>query len=251
MRQICAPLRHFQINLFTYLRKYRDGSQINLSTNPGWIEDYYNLELYKTSSYESKPNEYQTGIALWPTDSRLKVFDHGREYYDSVYGFTITKKQKDSCEFFFFSLAKNNFQQINVCLNNLDLFEQFILYFKERAEDIIKSCENNKIILPCEFNANLTINNGNIREKFSREIKGNAMASLLSEHEPLTRREQECLNLLLIKPTVVEIAKELHISKRTAETHLARIKSKLECDSKQQLLVKLTQAAGRYAYESH
>ena len=57
--------------------------------------------------------------------------------------------------------------------------------------------------------------------------------------DTLTNREREVLELLCqgIKP--VYISRRLHISVGTVNKHIAHIYSKLDVDSKQELLVKL------------
>lgn len=247
--QICEPLKYFNIHLFTYLKKFNDGSQINLSTDPKWVFDYYNLSLYSTSLYESEPHE--TGISLWPANSDLLVFRHGQEHFDSIYGFTLCQNQADSCDYFFFSLSRKHFRMLDVCINNLDLIEQFISYFKDKTAPLLKSCHSHRIILPYNYSqeqgaskTDLLYTSDYLREKFSQAIKGNSLTKWLKNHEPLTKRESECLELLMDYQTVPELAKELSISKRTAESHLEQIKVKLRCRSKQELMIKLAHISG-------
>jgi DNA-binding CsgD family transcriptional regulator len=240
VNQICAPLQYFKIHLFTYLKKFNDGSEINLSTDPRWIFDYYYLALYRTSMYESE--HHKTGISIWPVNCPSLVFQHGREHFDSVYGFTLCQEQEDSCEFFFFSLSSKHYKMLDVCINNLDLIEEFTLYFKERASELLKSCDSQRIIIPnnlCQQKTDLLYTSNYLREKFTQAIKRNSFTKWLRSHEPLTKREAECLDLLIDFQTVPELAKELNISKRTVETHLERIKAKLKCQSKQELLIKI------------
>lgn len=245
IKQICRPLAHFNIHLFTYLKNFKAGGQVNLSTDPKWVDDYYNLSLFKTSEYESAPHSIENGLNLWPSDSKLSVFRHGREYFKSDYGFTLCQKQDDGCEFFFFSIAMTHYGMLNFCLNNLDLFEQFVFYFKDKASPILKSCDPHRVYLPEKYilaspMRSLGSNpNETIRARFLQDIKGNALAKWLNQHESLTARETECLSLLLIHATTAELANALQISKRTAETHLERIKYKLKCTSKQELMIKM------------
>ncbi len=57
----------------------------------------------------------------------------------------------------------------------------------------------------------------------------------------LTMRESQCLTELIKGKTAAEIAKVLHISSRTVESHLESIKSKLNCNSKSELISKVFQ----------
>ena len=62
-----------------------------------------------------------------------------------------------------------------------------------------------------------------------------------AEQDPLSEREREVLRLLALGHTNLEIAKELFISVRTAETHRAHIMQKLSLSSRAELV--------RYALE--
>jgi DNA-binding CsgD family transcriptional regulator len=237
---ICDPLRSFNIHLFTYLKKFIDGSQVNVSTDARWIADYYRLDLHQTSTYDAELHE--EGLALWPWDSTSRVFKHGRKYFDSVYGFTLCRQQADGWEFFFFSLAASQFKMLDTCLNNIDLIEEFTYYFKDKASNLLKSCNEQRIILPSRHSGSYIIeSNDTIREQFSKIIKGHSLVKWLNNYEPLTKRETECLYLLMDYQTVTALADQLKLSKRTVETHVERIKAKLQCRSKQELLIKLTQ----------
>jgi two-component system response regulator NreC len=56
------------------------------------------------------------------------------------------------------------------------------------------------------------------------------------EDDPLSDREREVLRLLALGHTNQEIAKELYISVRTAETHRAHIMQKLRLSSRAELV---------------
>jgi DNA-binding NarL/FixJ family response regulator len=57
-----------------------------------------------------------------------------------------------------------------------------------------------------------------------------------AEDDPLSDREREVLRLLALGHTNQEIAKQLHISVRTAETHRAHIMQKLRLQSRAELV---------------
>lgn len=239
LTQICDPLRFFNIHLFTYLKKFKDGSQINVSTDAKWIADYYRLGLYETSTYEAELHE--PGISLWPSDSNSQVFKHGRKYYDSIYGFTVCHQQADGWEFFFFSLSAKQFKMLDVCLNHIDLIEQFTYYFKDKASSLLKSCYEQRIVLPEQHQSvsHMSESSNTIREQFAKVINAHTLTKWLNNYEPLTKREMECLCLLIDYQTVTALADHLQLSKRTVETHIEQIKAKLQCRSKQELLIKL------------
>jgi two-component system response regulator NreC len=75
----------------------------------------------------------------------------------------------------------------------------------------------------------------------ARLVAADAAAARRAEQDPLTEREHEVLRLLALGYTNQEIAKQLYISVRTAETHRAHIMQKLNLASRADLV--------RYALE--
>ena len=55
----------------------------------------------------------------------------------------------------------------------------------------------------------------------------------------LTKREKECLHLLVYGMTAKQIAKELGIAYRTVESYINTIKVKMGCFSRSQLIAKV------------
>jgi two-component system response regulator NreC len=75
----------------------------------------------------------------------------------------------------------------------------------------------------------------------ARMVAAEAAAQAAAESDPLSDREREVLRLLALGHTNQEIAKQLFISVRTAETHRAHIMRKLRLDTRAELV--------RYAIE--
>jgi two-component system response regulator NreC len=75
----------------------------------------------------------------------------------------------------------------------------------------------------------------------ARMVAAEAAAQAAAESDPLSDREREVLRLLALGHTNQEIAKQLYISVRTAETHRAHIMRKLRLETRAELV--------RYAIE--
>lgn len=241
IKQICKPLQYLQTHMFTYMKNFHDGTQINLSTDPQWVQDYYDLKLHDSSYFEGQSEQYESGFKWWHGGSDLPVFTHGRDYFNSHYGVTLCQQVDDGCEFFFFSSGKENQAMLDIYINNLDLLERFAAYFKVEARTILRGCgqqrivrqENAKVIIPASEDIQ--------RELFlqSTGIESTVMSQFLQKFERLTPRENECLGYLLKESTTANIAAAMNISIRTAETHIERIKTKLHCRTKNELIIKL------------
>jgi len=70
----------------------------------------------------------------------------------------------------------------------------------------------------------------------ARLVAADAEAARLAEEDPLSDREREVLRLLALGHTNQEIAKQLYISVRTAETHRAHIMQKLRLSTRAELV---------------
>jgi two-component system, NarL family, response regulator NreC len=70
----------------------------------------------------------------------------------------------------------------------------------------------------------------------ARLIAAEAEAARQAEEDPLSDREREVLRLLALGYTNQEIAKQLFISVRTAETHRAHVMQKLRLESRAELV---------------
>lgn len=70
----------------------------------------------------------------------------------------------------------------------------------------------------------------------ARLVAAEADAARRAEEDPLSDREREVLRLLALGHTNQEIAKQLYISVRTAETHRAHIMQKLRLQTRAELV---------------
>lgn len=239
--EICKPLQFLHTHMFTYMKNHHDGTQIYVSSDPRWVEDYFALKLYDSSYFEGKPSDYTSGFKWWPGASDLPVYLHGRDYYDSDCGITLCQQNKDGCEFFFFSSGNDNSAKMETYLNNLDLLENFALYFKESAAPILKKCFNNRIHRQMSNDVSVNGEYAVNRQAFLQSIgtANSPVEKFLLQFEKLTRRERECFNHIIQNSDTDRIAEIMGISVRTVETHIYNILSKLQCASKHELIVNL------------
>ncbi|MEO8400851.1 MAG: helix-turn-helix transcriptional regulator [Gammaproteobacteria bacterium] len=249
IENICKPLLKLGITCFTYIKNFNDGSQVYLSNSARWIDDYYNLALYKTSLFEFKSSLYQSGYFIWPTEADSAVFLHGRNYFNSSNGITLIKSNETDCEFYFFSGCVNSVWLGNFYLNNIDLLEKFILFFKESASNILRKADKNRIIIikdPIMNQSSNTLNfinnhtTDNTRSDFLKDINSYDDNNKLQRvKERLSNREQEIAHNLLKGRTALETANRLFISRKTVERHVENIKIKLSCANKTELIKNL------------
>lgn len=237
---ICKPLRQFGIHLFSYRKTFKDGSRINVSNNANWLEDYFRLELYKSSLFESDIDCCSSAFSVWPQESNLPVFAHGRAYYNSDNGITLILKDKEYCEYFMFGADPRNKQMIDFYINNLELIKSFTEYFHEQSNDLMKKAKNNLITLKPTFKKisqmheiYKRIDSSCIKQLFPKKIHINKP---ISQSVHLSPREMSCIKYLLKGKTAKEIANHLNLSYRTIEYYLENIRSKTGCRNKYELI---------------
>ncbi|MHB1947838.1 MAG: LuxR family transcriptional regulator [Gammaproteobacteria bacterium] len=220
INEICHSLKKIGIHLFSYRRCFTDGSRINFSNNADWLLDYYKLNLYQSSLFEKSISSYSTGFSLWPQESSLAVFLHGRQYYNSDNGITYVINYNEYCDFFIFGADKNNKQIINFYINNLDLLKNFSGYFYNQTKKIIAVSAKNRIYLP-ERAMQSDIGKYVYRQNITN-FKNNIMLNL-------SNREKSCLYGILAGQTAKQIAGELNLTFRTVEYYIENLKKKMGC----------------------
>lgn len=248
--RICEPLKTLHINHFSYLRKFDDGREIYLSNIPQWTMDYYQLDLFKSSSYACTPKKYINGFDIWMKDNNTRVFQHAQHYFDDYYGMTFCDQKLTCHDFFFFAFPKKHVEMWRYLINNLVLLKQFIHYFYQKTDGLLKICEPYCIKPFAEEASQVVIshyvNNSceQRRKKFLSEIHDITIIDSIDflpkiqTQEFLTPREKECLRLLLTNQTAKNIAQHMNISVRTVETHLENIRQKWHCSNKAELIIK-------------
>ena len=241
--EICLPMKKLGITILNYLKNFNDGTQINFSNNRIWIEDYYKLELYRSSLFEHHPHNYETGIFLWPYNiNNIQFIKHGETQFNSGNGITLIEKQPDGCEFFSFSGNINDKWLINFYINNLSVLKKFTLYFKHVFNNTLKQVEKNKIILPRLWDQ-LIFEEQNILSSMQDHIS--ELQKIVNQGSPwniaesLSNREMGVVKQLMLGKTAKEIGEFLGISYRTVEKHLENIKLKCNCNNKTKIISKL------------
>ena len=246
--EICVPLKRLGVTYVSYMKNFKNHKQIYLSNSNDWIKCYYDNALYRSSLFHGSPTIYSSGYYLWPPYSKKEVFSFGRNNFNSDNGITFIEKQKDSCEFFFFSGDSNNIGLVNLFINNIDLLKRFTIYFKDKANKILRLAERNKILLTehyndwvsndCEFNLISNATTKCYRDLFIDTTKIKKYPIIIERREVITlsAREIDCALGLLEGKTSKEIANKLRVSTRSIEAYLENLKLKLNCYKKSELI---------------
>jgi DNA-binding CsgD family transcriptional regulator len=241
VRDICLKIKIYGINVFSYLKNFNDGSQLHFSSDPLWLKDYYQFELYKSSLFEYNPNYYFSGFLLWPNSyNHSSLVQHSKKYFNTGNGITFMEKKDNYCEFYFFSGDPNSTWLTNFYVNNLEFLKDFTLYFKNRFDKTLQQEEKNKIFLPRTWEPpipeelQLLVSMHHAVPDLKRILSTNYF-----ENNVLSAREIEIAKQLIVGKSAKEIGKILNISNRTVEKHLENIKEKLCCNTKTKVVSSL------------
>lgn len=240
--ELCSPLKIIGVTKFTYLKRYKDKTEVYLSNNGEWIDYFYENELYKSSVFwytEQLRHTYH----IWPPSDSYPIFEHSWNHFKSGRGVMLIEENKSYTEFFFFKSNSMEWPLVNSYINNLDILHRFILFFKEKAHDLLRKAN----LYRCRFNDSndqvipsfgLTVSETQRKELF-RALR--TAITLRREEQlhcqiKLSPREIDCAFGTLNHMTASDISDELFISKRTVECHLQSLKEKLNCRSKHELI---------------
>lgn len=164
-----------------------------------------------------------------------------KDEFNIDHGILVCKQYPDYCEWYTFAGDKDNPQLLHYYLNHFDELIQFILYFKNKAKDIIKRAEKEDFQLPKPTGKNKlltheTATKALLQTRTALDIGSKKIIELSTGLIEFSKRESQCLALLQKGYSAKLTADTLHISQRTVEGHLQRIYEKLGCHSKDELI---------------
>jgi len=233
IKKICSPLEnHLGISIFTYYKINKIGEFTTLSNFTEQLDFYYQEGLYLTNPYLVSPTLVKSGCVLTATTQDLeyqKSIDLSRQRFNMTNTFLIVQQNQDSYEGCLFGNNKNVLKEVNY-LENIFLLKKFIKYFKNEAHPILEKIASEKFNLieakgENFFNRSplLPLSCTSSTEQFLKAIN------------PLSKREQECLNLYLQGRSAQATAAALNLSQRTIEHYFENIMQKLGCTAKSEL----------------
>ena len=189
-----------------------------------------------------------------PTFSASKLLKPGeyiyREIFKKVYPYVTPKYMrsfnviKDYCngdrEIFQFGIVNNP------AFNNYEVLNSFTNEFKHKAYTLINKA--NKIFVPLVYPGTNPLSMLNNLKTFSPQGNGGMLnqsqhnyckcLQIASEHK-LSHREAQCLSLVIQGKLNKQISSILNISLKTVESYLNHISHKLNCNNKNEMVIKI------------
>lgn len=241
VQEIVDPLfKCFALNHFAYVKFFADGSILRLSTSIEWTKQYLELGLYREVNYHHPQIQ---SIVKNGDQNFLKVGEPKGEFNKALFAhdiwnsLTIATALPQAVETWCFGAGINDEGILDFYLNNLNVLNHFILYFKDRAHDLITGYKQSDLIFVPQPTHIEFISNKQDTEKFLAET--NIKRYWIDAEQYLSSREIECAGYLLKGHSAKTAANLMQVSVRTVETHINNIKRKLGCNFKNELLKKL------------
>ena len=236
---ICMPLqKHLQVSHFSFVRIYNNGERAHLSMNADLQEFFYKkFHTYvKRDNLTNNTLGLDTGYIRWDDMFTHELFSDVRESFDTANGLVLVNKQADYSELTFIGSTAADIEGTERYVTHLDLLEQFLVYFKQRAAHLLATAEKQRILTPAtpiktalpKVYPRLTLTQ---RQQFLQELNPN--------RPTITPREQECIQYFALGLSIKEVAAKCgNISPRTVERHLENLKNKFNCRKTVQLINK-------------
>ncbi len=232
IKKLCSPLQDcLDIPIFGYYYLDKTGRYCNISNALGILDHYYGDCVYLNDPYMRNPCFFKTGYSLVEMTSDKNQQEKLLQKYELNFVFQILCKYDDYIEGFLFARKNMNYVDGVSFFNKIYLLEKFARFFKLEAKLLI-----NKIV---ESGYNMKIE---IVDKF--DMVDSSISSLstdenkqfLKKIDPLSNRENECVDLYQEGCSAQVTAARLGISQRTVEHHLDNARLKFGFNSKTQFL---------------
>ena len=234
---VCQPLMsHIGITHFGHIKIFNDSTMLRLANNAEWAKKYFENSYYNDIDLYSlrEVPENESRILLLtghPTNDHCAALCNDHDIWNAL---VIYEKFSDYSKFWFFGAQRNNTEIINYYVNNLPIFKKFTVYFEERFRDNLINFDKDNLI-------STTIKTHPYCSAIEEKNKDFLVKLNLKKYHFMNNicfsaRETECMHYLACGKTVKEIGNLLGLSPRTVESHIVKVKNKIGCNSKSEII---------------
>jgi DNA-binding CsgD family transcriptional regulator len=243
IKSVTRPLRdHFGISCFFHINIDYQGKLIWLGDRPDCAEYYVSKKYFKEDPCMKHPSYWESGFSLLKTvssDAYKKTFlDETENLFNMNSWIIFSEKTCESVKLFGFVSDKPNCLE-KIYLNHPYLLKLFTKHFQNEMSQVIYQMQEEAISLADLEGINFQASNSaqtsvplSVYKNFLQDIN---MQKYLKMADLLSKREKECLKLLLLHKSAKETAAVLNLSPRTIEFYFENIKNKLICKDKHEI----------------
>jgi len=220
---------------FGHSTVYPDGKFYSLQSTYEWAEYAFieeNMPVTGYRNYDYIKNEVtlplmDTGAYLGLSDDEVRIV---KERFGVENPMVIFRKQDDHVQVFSFELYDKRAYEIFI--TQFDIFENFIFYYKDKAQNLLKKVAENILTVPKKFRVHhqsTVMHQKNLLRPRKYYLRHDGVEVAVSI------KEYECLSLLARGWQFKSIARKCNVSPRTVEKHLDRLKKKFNLSSREAL----------------
>ncbi|MGD9591941.1 MAG: response regulator transcription factor [Candidatus Berkiella sp.] len=228
IKKIAQPLAKLgDVHYFCYGVNYPDTSGFTLHTS----SDYY--ETWFENQFPLCGFHLDEGWHLWESTLPEKQLNIA-ESFNYGQGVFFVLHHKDKTEIFSFGSRPGNTKAIDFYLNNQNLLKRFSTYFRENAKELIGIADQQLIKPPPGM-----VKRPESPSKYNlldNPTIENFLHDLSYPFNVLSERECECYKLILKGYSIAQMGIELNLAIPTVAVYISRIKQKLKCKSKSELI---------------
>ncbi|MFI5343649.1 MAG: response regulator transcription factor [Chlamydiales bacterium] len=240
LKNFCEPINCcFGVNHFYHGRLNHSGQYVNIGLATYWEEAFYSSSFaFKWPTFND-PENLKTGMVL------LKIFDDeptkallvmAKSQFNINHVFELIYQTNEGIDIFGFGLKSSNPIHQIALIKEIPLLRLFIKRYQEEFKSHINASRDYEVdisgLIGATFYKTSKTDENDRRNRFLKIMGISTLAQL-------SNREREVAKCLTKGYTAPQISKELFISTRTVEHHLQRIKDKLGCSSKSDLIQKV------------
>jgi len=234
MRSLIRPLEKIGIMHFAYQVMHGNHTFEILTTHPGFSQLFIDEKFYKFA-LAGEPSEYVDGFVLGDDLGQSELLHALTETTGVINGVAIIKTHSSFVEIFYFGSNVRKTQSFYV--NHLAFLEKFILFFKSHASPILMLSSKKRIYYPGSVDKTILTSSDWQKQNFSLNTDDiNFEKRRYASQFSLTEAEIKVAELVKKGLSTKEIARWLFRSPRTIEKHIDKLKEKLGCRTKYQLL---------------
>ena len=237
---ICKPLDHFNINLFSHVHINNDSEMTYLNNHPEFIKNYLAKNYYHADIYAANQNNFGEFL-LWDSltcsgksNSMVKdAVDFGHKQF-----LTLTEKDNTGTHFYYFATPSSSVAMNQVYLSNMDALKAFIKYFKATTQNTkeLSAWRDMKLVIEKKHSdIELLLDDQLISIDAKKEFYQDISHQLI-KNPRLSKTQLNCLHLLAMGFSAKEIAVQLNLSRRTVESYLAHIRHVYGCRNSRELI---------------
>jgi LuxR family quorum-sensing system transcriptional regulator SolR len=241
IKDVCLPLfLNFGFTIFAYIKVFPDGKMLHLNSDQDWTKLFFENEFYNEDdcfhnirSLVMREGDRNFILSGNPQGKHVSTL-----FNNNIWNtYSIYKKRKNYVEGWAFGTTRDNLSALDFYRKHPMIFNLFTLYFNEKAFDFTCGADDRNLIhTEKTWRDPVDAIDDNLNDFFSLIFPKRFPINFKGKKVVFSRREIECLGLMATGYSSKEASKLLEISLRTIESHIDKMKRKLNVNNKNELI---------------